>query len=274
MKVPKDTYLADFLTDKAVDFIRRNQASPFFLYLPHFAVHTPHQAKPELIAHFEHKAPVGGHVSPVYAAMIASLDESVGRILALLDQLKIAENTLVIFASDNGGGEVTSNAPLRGGKQTLYEGGIRVPAMFRWPGRIAPGVSDVPITSVDFFPTFVELAGLKPPADVPLDGVSLVPLFDGKSIERDALFWHFPEYFGSPRDKVHSTPCGVIRSGPWKLLEFFEDGRLELYNLKDDIGETHNLAEKEPEQANELLKRLRAWRKGIHAPMPTVNHSK
>ena len=156
----------------------------------------------------------------------------------------------------------------------LYEGGIRVPAMIRWPGRITPGVSDVPITSVDFFPTFLEMAGLKPPADFPLDGVSLVPLFDGKPIERDSLFWHFPEYFGNPRDKVHSTPVGVIRSGVWKLLEFFEDGRLELYNLKDDIGETRNLAEKEPERANEMLRRLRAWRKEIHAPMPTVNHSK
>ena len=185
VEYPKGTYLADFLTDKAVDFIRRHKEEPFFLYLPHFAVHAPHQAKTNLIARFKDKPPVGGHNNPTYAAMIASVDESVGRVLALLEELKLAENTLVIFSSDNGGvggyvregiktgGDVTDNAPLRGGKGMLYEGGVRVPYVFRWPGKIPGGaVCDQPINSVDLYPTLLEVAGVKPPADYPLDGVS------------------------------------------------------------------------------------------------------
>lgn len=271
VRVPKNQYLADFLTDKAVDFIRRHKEEPFFLYLPHYAVHTPHQAKPELIARFEHKAPVGGQDSPVYAAMIASIDESVGRIVAQLDELKLSERTLIIFSSDNGGGEVTSNAPLRGGKNSLYEGGIRVPTVFRWPGRITPGDCETPVTSVDFFPTFLELAGLTAPAEADLDGVSMVPLFDGRPLDRDALYWHFPEYFGTEDKKGRTTPSGVIRAGSWKLMEFFETGRVELYNLVDDLSERHNLAGQNPERARELLGKLQAWRKEIRAPMPTPN---
>lgn len=274
VRVPKGAYLADFLTDKAVDFIRRHREEPFFLYLPHYGVHTPHQAKPELIARFEHKAPVGGQDSPVYAAMIASIDESVGRIAALLDELKLSEKTLVIFSSDNGGGEITSNG-LRGGKSSLYEGGIRVPTIFRWPGRIAPGLTDEPITSVDFYPTFLDLAGLAAPPEAQLDGVSLVPIFDGKTLQREALYWHFPEYFGAEEKKGHTTPVGVIRSGSWKLLEFFETGKLELYNLNDDLQERRNLAKEDPDRAKELLAKLQAWRKEIHAPMPAPNrHAK
>jgi arylsulfatase A-like enzyme len=278
--VPKDAYLADFLTDKAVDFVRRHKDRPFFLYLPHFGVHSPFQAKKELIARFEAKAAVDGHRNPVYAAMIASVDDSVGRIMALLDELRLAENTLVIFSSDNGGvggyvreglkkaGDVTDNAPLRSGKGSLYEGGVRVPWIFRWTGRIAPGTCGEPIVSVDLYPTLLELAGANRPADTTLDGVSLSRLLTGGTIDREALYWHFPGYLGAGEDTWRTTPAGAIRSGPWKLLEFFEDGRLELYNLKDDPGQARNLAAQHPDRVQDLHRRLQAWRKDVRAPMP------
>jgi arylsulfatase A-like enzyme len=281
--VPKDAYLADFLTDKAVDFVRRHKDRPFFLYLPHFGVHSPFQAKKELIARFEAKAASGGHKNPVYAAMIASVDESVGRIVALLDELRLAENTLVIFSSDNGGvggyvreglkkgGDVTDNAPLRSGKGSLYEGGIRVPYIFRWPGRIAPGTCGTPIISVDLYPTLLELAGGTPPAGASLDGASYARLLTGGAFDRDGLYWHFPGYLGAGENTWRTTPAGAIRSGPWKLVEFFEDGRLELYNLKDDVGETRNLAAQHPDRAKDLQARLQSWRKDVRAPMPTPN---
>ncbi|MGH7199505.1 MAG: sulfatase-like hydrolase/transferase, partial [Planctomycetaceae bacterium] len=273
-------------TDKSVDFIRRHKDRRFFLYLPHFAVHSPRQAKKELIEKFKNKPAAGGHNDPVYAAMIASLDESVGRVLAVLDELQLAENTLVIFSSDNGGvggyvregirkrGDVTDNAPLRGGKGMLYEGGIRVPYIARRPGTIAAGqVCDEPINSVDLYPTLLEVAGAKPPADHPLDGQSYATLLTGSEpdADRPPLFWHFPGYLGAGKDHWRTTPVGVIRDGDWKLMEFFEDGRLELYNLREDIGETHNLAETMPEKVKELHAQLTAWRKQIDAPMPRAN---
>ena len=284
---PPGQYLADFLTGKAEDFIRRHKAQPFFLYLPHFGVHAPHQAKTEMIAKFKAKPPVGGHHDPTYAAMIASVDESVGRILALLDELKLAENTLVIFSSDNGGvggyqregikqeNGITDNAPLRGGKGMLYEGGVRVPFIFRWPGRIPAGTTCVePIISVDLYPTLLEIAGAKPPANYPLDGVSLAKLLttDGKAgLNRDALFWHFPGYLGAGPGAWRTTPVGAIRSGDWKLLEFFEDNRLELYNLRADLSQTNNLTSRSPDKTKELHAKLLAWRKELNAPMPTPN---
>ena len=247
VEYPKGTYLADFLTDKAVDFIRRHKEGPFFLYLPHFAVHSPHEAKESLIAKFKPKPPVGGHKNPTYAAMIASVDESVGRVVALLEELKIAENTLVIYSSDNGGvggyvregikkaGDVTDNAPLRGGKGMLYDGGIRVPYIFRWPGKIPAGtVCDQPINSVDLYPTLLEVAGAEPPPNYPLDGVSYWKLLasGGKAaLSRDAIFWHFPGYLGAGAGSWRTTPAGAIRSGDWKLQEFFEDGRLRALQL-------------------------------------------
>ena len=287
VEYPKGAYLADFLTDKAVDFLRRHKEGPFFLYLPHFAVHSPHEAKTNLVAKFKPKPPVGGHNNPTYAAMIASVDESVGRVLALLDELKLSENTLVIFASDNGGvggyvregikaaGDITDNAPLRGGKGMLYEGGIRVPYIFRWPGRIPAGtVCDQPINSVDLFPTLLEVAGAEPPPNYPLDGTSYFKLLTsgGKAaFGRDAMFWHFPGYLGAGAGSWRTTPAGAIRSGDWKLQEFFEDGRLELYNLRDDLGQKNDLAAKLPEKTKELHDRLIAWRQAIKAPMPTKN---
>ena len=281
VEYPEGTYLADFLTDKAIDFMRRNKGGPFFLYLPHFGVHAPREAKPELIEKFKARKAAGSHDDPVYAAMIYSVDESVGRVLKSLDELKLAENTLVIFSSDNGGvggyvreglkraGDVTDNAPLRGGKGMLYEGGIRVPWIFRWPGTIAAGkMCEEPIISVDFFPTLLDLAGGKSGRT---DGVSVADLLKSgrkANLNRDAIYWHFPGYLGAGQDKWRTTPVGVVRAGDWKLMEFFEDNRVELYNLRDDVGEQKDLAAKSPDRVKELRGRLVAWRKEVGGKMP------
>jgi len=281
----KGTYLADFITDHAEDFVRRHKDKPFFLYMPHFGVHSPYQAKEDWINHFKDKPGVAGQHNPVYAAMIASVDESVGRMMKLLDELKIAENTVLIFSSDNGGvggyeregikkgGDVTDNAPLRSGKGSLYEGGTRVPFIVRWPGVVKPGSAcDVPSIHVDVLPTFADIGGAKLPEQA-LDGESLAPLFRdaSASLKRSDIFQHFPGYLGAGENTWRTTPVGLIEEGDWKLMEFFEDGRLELYNLKEDIGETKNLATEMPDKTKELHDRMLAWRSEIHAPMPTAN---
>ncbi len=281
------TYLADFLTDKAVDFIKRKKDGPFFLYLPHYGVHSPHDAKESWIKHFEGKPGQGGHNSPVYAAMIASVDESVGRILKLLDDLKIADNTVVVFTSDNGGvggyqregvkkeASITDNAPLRSGKGSLYEGGTRDPFIVRWPGKVAAGSTcDEPTIHVDVYPTLLEIAGAKKPQQE-LDGESMVKLFTNAKgkLERQAIYQHFPGYLGAGKNQWRTTPVGTIEVGDWKLMEFFEDGRLELYNLKDDIGEQNNLAKSMPEKTQELHKMMIAWRGRVGAKMPERNEA-
>ena len=282
---PQGQYLADFLTDKAIDFITRHKAQPFFLYLPHFGVHSPHDAKPELIAKFKLKPGVGGHNNATYAAMIASVDESVGRVMKTLEELKLADNTVLIFTSDNGGvggyaregikksGDITDNAPLRSGKGSLYEGGTREPFIVRWPGVTKPGSTcNVPTIHVDVFPTLLELGSAPKPRQV-LDGESLVKLFrdsDAK-LQRDAIFQHFPGYLGAGADSWRTTPVSLIQMGDWKLMEFLEDGRLELYDLGHDLGETKNLATANPAKAKELHSRLVAWRAEVKAPMPTKN---
>lgn len=283
---PPETYLADFLTDRAVDFIQRHKDEAFFLYLPHYAVHSPHQAKKEGIAHFQGKSPVGGHNDPVYAAMIASVDESVGRVRKTLDELGLTEKTLVIFSSDNGGvggyeragvkknKSITDNAPLRGGKGMLYEGGIRVPYIFAWKGRIQSGqICDVPINSVDLFPTLMAIAGAQVAASDVLDGTSYSDILLGQpsNQQRNPLYWHFPGYLGAGQGSWRTTPVSVIREGDWKLMEFLEDGRIELYNVADDVGEERNLADARPENVRDLQGKLVAWRKAIDAPMPTAN---
>ena len=303
---PEGQYLADFLTDKAVDFIGRNKDEPFFLYLPHFGVHSPHHAKADLIAKFKPKPGVDGHNNPTYAAMIASVDDSVGRVMQTLDELKLANNTVLIFTSDNGGvggynrpdgllrdpgleakgkkskgadadgGGITDNAPLRSGKGSLYEGGTREPFIVRWPGVTTPGSScDVPTIHVDIFPTFLEITNAPAPRQV-LDGESLVKLFRDASakLERDAIYQHFPGYLGSGPGLWRTTPVSLIQAGDWKLMEYLEDGRLELYNLSEDIGETKNLASEMPDKAQELHNRLVAWRTEVNAPMPTKNDGK
>jgi arylsulfatase A-like enzyme len=283
---PDGEYLADFLTGKAVEFIRRQKGGPFLLCLHHFAVHTPLEAKADLIKRFESKPPVGGHNNPVYAAMIASVDESVGRVMSVLDELKLAESTLVIFTSDNGGvggkeregirgKDITDNAPLRGGKGMLYEGGVRVPYVFRWPGHIQAGTqSQLPINSVDLYPTLLEVAGVDRPVDYLLDGNSYLGELRGRGLEaegRPPLFWHFPGYLGAGGNTWRTTPVGTVRLGDWKLMEFFEDGRLELYNLRADIGEKQDVATEEQQVVADLHSRLRAWREEVGAAMPTPN---
>ncbi len=282
---PDGQYLADFLTDRAVDFITRHQSEPFFLYLPHFGVHSPHQAKPELIQKFKAKPAVEGHNNPTYAAMIASVDESVGRVLKTLDDLKLSDNTIVVYTSDNGGvggyvregikqsGDVTDNAPLRSGKGSLYEGGTRVPLIVRWPGTILPGATcDTATIHVDFYPTMLDLAGAPSPSHT-LDGESLVKLMRDpqEKLARDAIYQHFPGYLGAGQNSWRTTPVSYIHVGNYKLLEFLEDGHLELYDLKADISESKNLAQAQPQKAKELHDRLVAWRKSVNAPMPTAN---
>ena len=279
---PKGEYLTDRLTEEALKFIEANQDKPFFLYLPHYAVHTPIRAKKEMIAKYEAKEPSNGQGNPTYAAMIESTDQGVGRMMAKLEELGLSDDTIVIFSSDNGGvggykalgiqgGEITSNAPLKGGKGMLYEGGIRVPLFVRWPGfvKAASRCHESAIT-VDFYPTLLEMAGAKRPADQPLDGQSILPLLRGaESLNREAIFWHFPAYLQGSGGTWRTTPAGAVRKGQWKLIEFFEDGRIELYNIVQDIGEKRNLTEKMPEKAKELHNLLRKWRKSVNAKVPT-----
>ena len=287
VEVPKGQYLTDFLGDQAVDFIERHQHEPFFLYLPHNAVHTPIHAKEELIAKFEKKSKVGGHNDPAYAGMIESLDECVGRIMQKLDELGIAENTVLIFSSDNGGlggyavpdseetKGITDNAPLREGKGSLYEGGVRVPLIVRWPMVIhAGGQCDEALVHVDMYPTFAELAQADLPKDYPLDGVSMASLFAKPEalLAKRAIYAHFPGYLQSYIEEAvwRTTPVATIREGNWKLMEFFEDGHLELYDLQKDISEKMNLVESEPEIAGKLHKKMLAWRNGVRALMPRL----
>lgn len=268
-----DDKQAGALTVEACKFVQANKDRPFFLYLAHHAVHLPLQAKPELVEKYKDKAPAGSQQNnPLYAGMIDATDQTVGTLMAKLDELKLADNTVVIFMSDNGGlldysdgRRITSNAPLRGGKGMLYEGGIREPLFIRWPGKIQPGTCDVPVCSVDFFPTMLEIAGVKVEAKNPIDGLSIVPLLEqrGKLADR-ALYWHYPHYH-------RGKPSGAIREGDWKLIESFEDGHVELYNLKDDLSETNDLAAKMPDRAADLQKKLAAWRKKVNAQMMTAN---
>ena len=273
--MPDGEYLTDRLTDEAVKFIEQNRDKPFFLYLSHHTVHTPIQAKKDIIEKYRKKKPGKEHNNPTYAAMIESMDQSVGAVCNKLDELKLSDNTVVFFFSDNGGyGNATSMAPLRGSKGMLYEGGIRLPMIARWPGRIKSDSScDVPVIGIDFYPTFLEIAGAPKPSGHILDGQSIVPLLkDAGSFKRKAIFWHFPAYlepYNKKQQPWRTTPAGAIRQGDWKLIEFFEDGKLELYNLKDDISETNDLAKTKPEKAKELHRILVEWRKSLNAPVPT-----
>jgi len=263
---------------------------PFLLYHAFYSVHIPLQAKRDLIAKYEAKQqgvrvegprfkPEGDRETrqvqehAVYAAMIETMDHSIGQILDALDRLGLADNTVVFFMSDNGGlstaeGAPTSNLPLRAGKGWLYEGGIREPMIVKWPGMIKPGSTcSTPVISTDFYPTILEMADLPAKPAQHMDGVSMVPLLKqaGSTTER-AIYWHYPHY-----GNQGGSPGSAVRVGDWKLIEFFEDQRLELYNLKDDLGEQHSLAETEGKKAAELHEKLKAWRAAVGARMPTPN---
>jgi arylsulfatase A len=267
---PPGEFLSDRLTTEAIKFMEQNQDRPFFVYLPHYAVHTPLMAKPEVLEKYQQKAqPAAPHTNAVYAGLIESVDDSVGRLLKKLDELKLAERTILIFTSDNGGLlPVTSNVPLRAGKGSAYEGGVRVPLIVKWPGVTKPGSRcDTPVISVDYLPTMLEMAGVQADAPQVVDGESLVPLLQQTGgLTRDTLYWHYPHYHPGG-----ATPYSAIRQGDFKLIEFFEDQHVELYNLQDDIGEQHDLAEKLPDQAQALRTKLAAWRSQVGAQLPTPN---
>lgn len=270
-------YLTDRLTDEALKFLDGNKQKPFFLYLSYFAVHTPIEAKADIISKYKSKKGDSNHYNPVYAAMIQSADEGIGRVLKQLDVLNLAENTLVVFFSDNGGmGAVTAQHPLPGSKGMLYEGGVRVPLIVKWPGKTKAGsLTDSPVIGVDFYPTLLEVANIQKPLNTDVDGDSFVPLLSGKPAPQRDIFWHFPAYLeaykGDKRNKdaFRTRPVSTIRSGDFKLHQFYEDGRVELYNIRADIGETKDLSKYNPVKTKELKDKLEAWKQKTNAPIPT-----
>ena len=299
--MPGGTCLTDYLTDRAIELIRNRDGRPFFLYLPYYAVHTPIQAKEEKIRRYEARRRERGldrvrtfeegeffpcehkkdqrvvrrlvQSDPVYAAMIENVDENIGRLLQVLEEEGLDGETVIFFTSDNGGlatseGSPTCNAPLSEGKGWMYEGGTREPLIVRWPGVVEPGsVCTVPVTSPDFYPTLLEIAGLDPVPEQHCDGLSILPLLRGEGrLDREAIFWHYPHY-----GNQGGTPGSSVRAGDHKLIEFFEDGRLELYDLRRDIGENRNLAEEKPDLAARLKGMLEEWRARVEARIPEPN---
>ena len=263
----KGEYLTDREADEAVRFITDHRDKPFFLYLAHYAVHTPIQAKKTLIDKYKTKPPTN-QKNPVYAAMIESVDDAVGRVMKTLDDLDLAKRTCIIFTSDNGGlMGPTHNAPLRAGKGTPYEGGIRVPLIVRWPAVVqAETVSHAPVTSVDYFPTVLAAASVAMPRDRPVDGKNLIPVLSRRGeLDRDALYWHFPHYRGK------QGPYSIIRAGDLKLIGRYEESRAELYDLAADLGEQNNLAEERPDVVRALGGKLDNWLQAVRAELPKPN---
>ena len=287
---PKGIYS---LTRAACEFMEQNKNRPFFVYLPHYAIHSTLQARAATLEKFKAKKPGQQHNNALYAACTYDLDDGVGILLKKLADLGLEKNTLFVFTSDNGGTQQSSQEPLRGNKGSYYEGGIREPFIVRWPGVTQPGSRcDVPVINVDLFPTFLAAAGAPVPAGKVLDGESLLPLLKGEgSLQRQAIFWHFPGYLNSPvirgreldfRTGFRTRPISVIHKGDWKLHLFVEEWQLdggrakltqnsavELYNLKDDIGERNNLANASTAKRDELLDDLLAWQKSVQAPLPS-----
>ena len=298
---PEGDYLTDRLTDEAIRLIKSKGENPFYLNMWYYSVHTPVQAKEPYIEKYRAKVKQMGldmvkvfeegefypcehkkdkrvirrlvQSDPTYAAMVEILDENIGRLLKAVEESGQADNTVVIFTSDNGGlatagGSPTSNAPLAEGKGWMYEGGVREPLMVKWPGVTQPGsISEVPVTSPDFYPTLLEMAGLALLPEQHTDGTSLVRLLKGeKGLDREAIYWHFPHY-----GNQGGTPGSSIRIGDYKLIEFFEDGRLELYHLREDMSEEHDLAQKDRERTSQMQKMLADWRQKVHAIIPPPN---
>ncbi|MCG8697082.1 MAG: sulfatase [Bacteroidales bacterium] len=292
--LPDDKLLSEALTDFGIDFIEKNKDQPFFLFLAHYDVHVQLDADSALIQEFLKKPKVDGYpCNAIYAAMVKHVDNSVGRIQSKLEELGLAENTIVVFYSDNGGlvsrfdkipliakskryvyeGDTllyvaSSNAPLRSEKGTVYEGGIREPFIVKWPGKLKAGTrTNAIMTSTDLLPTFAEMAGAKLPENLVLDGKSIVHELKTNEFDYERpIFWHYPVYH-------HDVPASAVRKGDWKLVENLENGSLELYNLKDDIGENKNLAESNKEKTNELMTLLENWRKDLDARKPVPNEN-
>ncbi|MEM7012605.1 MAG: sulfatase [Verrucomicrobiota bacterium] len=261
-------YLPDRLADETISFMREQsqKGKPFFASLFLYTVHWPMEAPADLIAKYKDR-PLEGYRDHRYAAMIEAMDNSLGRVFAAIDELGIREETFVVFTSDNGPfGGVGDARPLRADKGHLYEGGIRVPLIVRWPGKIeAKQESTEPVILTDFYPTMLDVAGLEPRSDYSGDGANLVPLLTkGTEPKREAIFWHYPNFAFHKDNKLGSA----VRMGDFKLLEFFEDDNIELYNLKDDIGEKRNLADEQPELAQKMRQQLQDWRKATGAKMP------
>ncbi|MBP7143034.1 MAG: sulfatase [Opitutaceae bacterium] len=262
-------YLTDRLTDEALRFIDSHRAKPFFLYLAHYAVHSPFMGKKDLIEEASKRPPADGQANTVYAAMLQSVDDSVGRILRRLEELHLDENTIVVFTSDNGGAvhigtpPATANGSLRMGKGFPYEGGLRVPLLVKAPGAGRGTICDTPVISHDFYPTLLELAGA-PRSTHALDGISFVPALRGSSEPvHDGLFWHYPHYWF--RGKV--SPYSVAHVGDWKLIRFYEDNHEELYNLREDPSERKDLAQAHPRERRTLGMRLDRWLQDVGAQM-------
>ena len=276
---PEGEYLTDRLTNEAIKFVTEHKDDPFFLYLPYYTVHTPLQCKPEVVKKYKAKAVEGNCQNhATYGAMVELMDENVGRLLATLKELDLEENTLIFFTSDNGGIRMVScQDPLRAGKGSYYEGGIRVPLIVKWPGKInASAKSEEKVVNLDFYPTVLEAIGEKP-LKQQLDGVSILPLLTNNDAPAERpLIWHFPIYlqaykkgYDQSTDPLFRTrPGSVILLGDWKLHQYFENNSIELYNLKEDLGEQNNLAGSHPEKVNELLEILDNWRKETGAPVP------
>ena len=272
---PKGEFLTDREAAESVKFIEANKDKPFFLYLPHYAVHTPLAGKPAVVAKYQAKAdkmPELKQRNPVYASLVESVDDSLGAIRAALRRLKLDDNTIIVFTSDNGGlilrnDKATDNSPLRAGKGSAYEGGVRVPLIVFWPGATKAGVTEaVPAITVDLYPTLLEMTGVKPLQSL-VDGISLAPLLkSGTKPDRDAIFWHYPHYHPGG-----ATPYSAIRSGDFRLVHFYEDGRDELYDLGNDISETKDLAATQPDRTKALRTRLDAWLKSVDAQLPKPN---
>lgn len=273
-------YLTNLVMDKTLDFLNSLEDKPFFMYYSPYAVHTPIQPVKDLLAKYENKAEWNGQNNAKYATMVENVDRQIGRLIENLKENGKLENTFILFISDNGGNYgITKQWPLRSGKGAYYEGGIREPMFAYWQGKIVGGrKSEIPVSNLDFYPTILEVAGVAKPDDKVLDGKSILPvLTENARMAERPLFWHFPIYLqaylkndSTTQDPLFRTrPGSAIRFGNWKLIQYFENNDIELYNLKDDIGEKNNRVESNPDKATELLNMLEEWRASIHAPVPT-----
>ena len=287
---PEGEHLPDRLASETCTFIESNKDRPFLAYLSFYSVHVPLMARADLQGRYEAKAKQVKHDGPawgkegdrqvrlvqdhaVYGGMVEAMDQAVGKVLDALDRLDLTQDTVVFFMSDNGGlstseGHPTCNLPLRAGKGCLYEGGIREPMIVKWPGGVRAGsVCEEPVISTDFYPTMLEMAGLPPKPDQHVDGRSMRPFLQQTyRPDRRAFYWHYPHY-----GNQGGSPGGAVRVGDYKLIEFYEDNRVELYNLRDDLGEQNDLAARMPDKAAELRKMLHLWRSEVGARMPTPN---